>query len=87
MAAIIEKIYYAIQDKNGNLTCGYNSKTNGLYSSEGRARTQMNRHVRHYERYMNYAHVTPEQKAKYQQYIDDHKANHKIIQVKVVLLP
>lgn len=87
MAADIEKVYFAIQRfSDGKLTCGYNSRTNGLYSSEGRARTQMNRTVRRYERYLSYPHTSPEQKIQYQKYIDDHKANHRIIEVKLILV-
>lgn len=85
MAADIEKVYFAIQRiSDGKLTCGYNSKTNGLYSSEGRARTQMNRPIRRYEKYMTFPHYA-DRKAEFQKYIDEHKANHRIIQVKVVI--
>lgn len=84
MSVNLNKTYWAIVDEStGDTYCGGNSKTNGLYSSRGRAQTQYNRYIRRWESYMKNSYMKEETRDQYQKYIDDFKESYRIKEVRI----
>jgi len=92
----IDQEYYAVKDVNGMLLKGRGSSTNGLYSSESKALSHINKNIKFYERWLEQAKgrlekaTDRQEKINYYKQIQNYNAvlwelrSHKLIKIKVV---